>query len=411
MPYPEKVTYSEKYNLRPIIEPDGQFSAEDANHLKKKVNKNALFHDVHDNLAALQNKFPNPPVGAFAYLLDGSCYRCVNVGWKTSPKESLTSQQIKIVLGYTPADATVVESHETRLGEIEGLGLYADQANQKILIRNASGDLISELSVAFLNNEGTTFVYNETTKNLELKNDAGAVLSAIPVSAFVSNIANSISLNGSKLSLKDTEGNELNFVTFGISNIQGLQAALDGKAALNHSHLFKREYLKDPGSYINDSTFDVNTMIAGDSGIVVASALNTPSSTGTSGYWYIEVQNQFQSTSPSTDLIQKAYPFRTSGDIHFRVKDNNGVWKKWVKLFHSENLLNYLINTERTFKAKQNFESIEVPTATEDTQPVNKAQMEAYTPPLKVVTADEMQAIEDSTDITQDPTVYLIKNA
>ena len=81
--YPEKVTYNEKYNLRPIIEPDGQFSAEDANHLKEKVNKNALFHDVHDNLAALQAAFPNPPKGAFAYLKDGSCYRCVGIGWTT----------------------------------------------------------------------------------------------------------------------------------------------------------------------------------------------------------------------------------------------------------------------------------------------------------------------------------------
>ena len=125
--------------------------------------------------------------------------------------------------------ADAIAGNETRLGEIEGLGLFADMANQKILIKNASGALISELSVAFLNNEGTTFFYNETTKELELSNDQGAVLSSIPVSAFVSNLAKSLALNGSKLSIKDTQGNELSFVTFGISNIQGLQAALDGK--------------------------------------------------------------------------------------------------------------------------------------------------------------------------------------
>jgi|GEM_PF-5722670 len=84
MAYPEKVSYPEKYNLRPIIEPDGQWSAENANHIKEKVNKNALFHDVHDNLAALQAAFPNPPVGAFAYLKDGSHYRCVTIGWVTN---------------------------------------------------------------------------------------------------------------------------------------------------------------------------------------------------------------------------------------------------------------------------------------------------------------------------------------
>lgn len=84
MAFPEKVTYPNKYNLRPIIEPDGQFSAENANHIKEKINKNALFHGVHDNLAALQAAWQNPTPGHFAYLLDGTHYRCVNVGWTTN---------------------------------------------------------------------------------------------------------------------------------------------------------------------------------------------------------------------------------------------------------------------------------------------------------------------------------------
>ena len=84
MAFPEKVTYSNKYNLRPIVDPDGQFSAENANHIKEKINKNALFHGVHDNLAALQAAHTNPTVGAFAYLIDGSHYRCVNIGWTTN---------------------------------------------------------------------------------------------------------------------------------------------------------------------------------------------------------------------------------------------------------------------------------------------------------------------------------------
>lgn len=86
MAFPEKITYNDKYNLRPIVEPDGQFSAENANELKNKLNKNALFYDVHDNLAALQAAFPNPPKGAFAYLIDGSHYRCVNIGWVNKEK-------------------------------------------------------------------------------------------------------------------------------------------------------------------------------------------------------------------------------------------------------------------------------------------------------------------------------------
>ena len=85
MAFPEKISFPDKINRRPVTDPDGQFSANEANEIRDKINKNALFYDVHDDLAALQNKFPNPPVGAFAYLRDGSCYRCVNLGWTTDP--------------------------------------------------------------------------------------------------------------------------------------------------------------------------------------------------------------------------------------------------------------------------------------------------------------------------------------
>ena len=87
MGYPEKIVFVDKVNRRPVTDPDGQLSANEANEIRDKLNKNALFHDVHDDLAALQAAFPNPPKGAFAYLLDGSCYRCVNVGWTTDPTQ------------------------------------------------------------------------------------------------------------------------------------------------------------------------------------------------------------------------------------------------------------------------------------------------------------------------------------
>jgi len=98
MAYPEKLTFAPKYNLRPIIEPNGQFSAENANEVFEKVNKNALFHDTHANLSALQLAFPNPPVGAFAYLLDGSHYHCVSVGWKKSP--GISPYDLAVQNGY-----------------------------------------------------------------------------------------------------------------------------------------------------------------------------------------------------------------------------------------------------------------------------------------------------------------------
>lgn len=83
MAYPEKITYPAKQNARAVTDPNTQLSAQEVNEIKDKLNKNALFHDVHDNLSALQAAFPNPPKGAFAYLIDGSCYRCVNIGWVT----------------------------------------------------------------------------------------------------------------------------------------------------------------------------------------------------------------------------------------------------------------------------------------------------------------------------------------
>ena len=133
------------------------------------------------------------------------------------------------VLTFNGTDWIASPDLDIRIGEIEGLGLFANQTAQEISIKNASGVTLSTISVAFLNNEGTTFIYNATTEKLELQNDLGTILAEIPVSAFVSNLAKTISLGGNKLDLKDTAGNILSFVNFGIENIDGLQAAINVK--------------------------------------------------------------------------------------------------------------------------------------------------------------------------------------
>ena len=109
---------------------------------------------------------------------------------------------------------------------IDSLSITSNQAAQELYLRDAEGNILSTLNVSFLNNEGTTFFYNETTQRLELRNDQGEVLSEVPVSAFVSNLASSLDLTGSALTLRDTEGNNLAQVTFQIQNISGLQLAL-----------------------------------------------------------------------------------------------------------------------------------------------------------------------------------------
>tara|TARA_Y100001963_G_scaffold109679_1_gene151672 strand:+ start:918 stop:1868 length:951 start_codon:yes stop_codon:yes gene_type:complete len=109
---------------------------------------------------------------------------------------------------------------------IDSLSITSNQAAQELYLRDSEGNILSTLNVSFLNNEGTTFFYNETTQRLELRNDQGEVLSEVPVSAFVSNLASSLDLTGNALTLRDTEGNNLAQVTFQIQNISGLQLAL-----------------------------------------------------------------------------------------------------------------------------------------------------------------------------------------
>ncbi|MBT0607645.1 hypothetical protein [Aequorivita echinoideorum] len=96
---------------------------------------------------------------------------------------------------------------------LTNISLVADQANATISVLDQNGNVLSVLPVGFLNNEGTTFFYNEATEKLELQNDAGEVLSEIPVSAFVSNLAASIALVGQEIQLKDTAGNVLSSFT------------------------------------------------------------------------------------------------------------------------------------------------------------------------------------------------------
>lgn len=118
---------------------------------------------------------------------------------------------------------------------IDALNLTSNQALAEIYLVNGDGDVISTLNVGFLNNEGTTFFYNEDTGNLELRDDEGNVLSVIPVSSFISNVVNNAAWNPTLpyvLDFKDSEGNIVFSVSYAISNIQGLQAALDGKLSI-----------------------------------------------------------------------------------------------------------------------------------------------------------------------------------
>jgi len=122
---------------------------------------------------------------------------------------------------------------------VNGLKVIVNQAAAEMYLKNSEGTILATVNLAFLNNEGTTFFYNDTTEKLELKNDAGEVLSQVPVNAFVSNLMHSVEFNGSNQSLlefKDATGNIVDSVAVTINNIQGLQAALNTKANANGSN-------------------------------------------------------------------------------------------------------------------------------------------------------------------------------
>lgn len=122
---------------------------------------------------------------------------------------------------------------------VNGLNVTINQAAAELYLKNSSGTTLATVNLGFLNNEGTTFFFNIVTQKLELRNDAGTVLSEIPVSAFVSNLMQSVDFNAVSpqvLEFKDAQGNIADSVTITINNVQGLQSALNSKANTDGSN-------------------------------------------------------------------------------------------------------------------------------------------------------------------------------
>ena len=133
--------------------------------------------------------------------------------------------------------------------DIDGLTLAANQSISEIYLKNNIGDTLATLNVGFLNNEGTTFVYNPVTEKLELRNDQNILLSEVPIGDFVSNMLSSGEFNAttpSKLDFKDSEGNVVFSVSYTINNVLGLQTVLENKISLGGDNF--------PGNMIIGST-------------------------------------------------------------------------------------------------------------------------------------------------------------
>ena len=121
------------------------------------------------------------------------------------------------------------QEQDSRLENLEGINYTWSPTNRVLTLFDNSGNQLSQVSLVSLDNEGTDLRYNASTLSLELYNIDNELLDSIPVSSFIGSVGTQLHLNSNQLQLKDSQGNILSTVTFEVSNIGGLQTALDGK--------------------------------------------------------------------------------------------------------------------------------------------------------------------------------------
>ena len=125
-------------------------------------------------------------------------------------------------------DSKNIEQDE-RIENLEGINYTWSPTNRTLTLFDRGGNQLSQVSLVSLDNEGTDIRYNASTLSLELYNADNELLDSIPVSSFIGSVGTQLQLNSNQLQLKDSQGNILSTVSFTVSNIQGLQTALDGK--------------------------------------------------------------------------------------------------------------------------------------------------------------------------------------
>lgn len=124
---------------------------------------------------------------------------------------------------------TLISELRDDVTNLEGIHYTWSPTNRTLTLYDNNGNQLSQVSLVSLDNEGTDLRYNATTLSLELYNADNELIDSIPVSDFVKNVGTQLQLNSNQLQLKDSQGNILSTVNFTISNIQGLQNALNNK--------------------------------------------------------------------------------------------------------------------------------------------------------------------------------------
>ena len=121
------------------------------------------------------------------------------------------------------------QEQDDRLESIEGINYTWSPTNRTLTLYDREGTQLSQVSLVSLDNEGTDLRYNASTLSLELYNTDNELLDSIPVSSFIGSVGTQLQLNSNQLQLKDSQGNILSTVSFTVSNIDGLQFALNNK--------------------------------------------------------------------------------------------------------------------------------------------------------------------------------------
>lgn len=120
-------------------------------------------------------------------------------------------------------------NQDERIVNLEGINYTWNPKNRTLTLFDSNGIQLSQVSLVSLDNEGTDIRYNASTLSLELYNADNELLDSIPVSSFIGSVGTQLQLNSNQLQLKDSQGNVLSSVSFEVSNINGLQIALNSK--------------------------------------------------------------------------------------------------------------------------------------------------------------------------------------
>mgnify|MGYP005989208687 CR=1 FL=1 len=162
-------------------------------------------------------------------------------------------------LADTSVQQSDLEPYSKRVDTAKKLSANPSGATLSILDEN--DNILDTISLGFLNNEGTTLVYNSTDETIEIRNDDNDLLSSIPVSSFVTNVGSNLNISGAQLQLRDDANAILSTVTLGIANINGLQNALGGKATSAQAALANTALQSIP-THTGDVTGDTELTIA-----------------------------------------------------------------------------------------------------------------------------------------------------